>query len=370
MKRNIKNFILSVLALFTVSFSFFGCGNDLAEENLVEPSDWSEGVMVTNAYIMASIGTAKTMYSDALHLAYSEDGLTWTSLNGNAAIYMPTPGSGHIRDPFIFRMNDGKFVLLATDFTEAGQLTDMGSHYKYNYWEHPSRYIYVAFSKDLINWYGEHLLKVTDGKGKNGGTRHAWSPRVVYNKMDRCYDIYWVGDDENGINRTYVTQTTDFMTVKSLKDRVIFSPGYSVADSFVIKAAEDKYYMMFIDDKNDLETGAGLDLQVAELNSCWGDACFSNVFERYYYINRFDYQENRIGVEMPCAYLLPDGITWLVIASKSQNLGSYKAYASINLEDKESWLDYTDKMSFDFSTEACTVTRVTTAELESLKAAF
>src|SRR5574344_907452 len=112
MKKILKS-VLPISALLAALLVVQGCTNTLADDVMVQPTDWSEGVKVTDAYVMASIGTSQTVSSDALHLGYSTDGYTWTALNSNTATFKPTIGTGHIRDPYIFRANDGSFVLLA-----------------------------------------------------------------------------------------------------------------------------------------------------------------------------------------------------------------------------------------------------------------
>ena len=44
---------------------------------------------------------------NAVHLAVSDDGLEWTPLNDNNAILTPTAGTKGIRDPFIYRLDNG-----------------------------------------------------------------------------------------------------------------------------------------------------------------------------------------------------------------------------------------------------------------------
>ena len=128
-----------------------GCDDALVDDLQVQPSDWSEGVMQTSAWVMAGIGTSATTSSDALHLAYSTDGRSWHALNSNEATFTSTIGSHHIRDPYVFRANDGSFVLLAEDYTNDGQHTDFGADEDTDYGNNPSSRIYVAFSDDLMD---------------------------------------------------------------------------------------------------------------------------------------------------------------------------------------------------------------------------
>lgn len=367
----IKNTLkaLSVLGALAVFTTLTSC-NELADNLKVEPSDWSEGKIQTDAYLMSSIGVNKYIESDSLHLAYSEDGLTWTELDSNNAVFTTTMGSRHFRDPFIFRMNDGSFVLLASDFTSSGKYWDLGSRSDVNgYWGHPSNCIIVAFSKDLIHWEMEHKLQLTDQCGKDGGTRHVWTPKALYNKQYKCYDIYWVGDNSEGVNQVYVTQTYDFYSVKSLKPKTIYSPGYSVVDADIVKA-DGTYYMFNRDLVKNYSTFKGGDIQCAKLDGGWGRT-FQRISENY--INRVNSQTSVAYEEYPCVYLLEDKKTWIMLTCQENNQGSWSAYASENLSDASSWKTAADA-GFTVtglpSNTAASVVRITTAELDALKAAF
>lgn len=378
---NRKNAI-ALSAAVALSACCISCGDKLADDLLVEPSDWSEGVMTTSAYVMAGIGTSGSVASDALHLAYSEDGLVWTALNSNAAVFTPTIGSRHIRDPYIFRKNDGTFVLLAEDFTADGEHTDFGAGEDTDYGNNPSNKIYVAFSNDLITWSYEHLLQVTEGKGTDGGTRHAWTPRVLYNKDDRCYDIYFTGDDEDGINHTYIVQTYDFLSVKSLDEHMIFSPGHDVVDSLVVKAG-GTYYLFARDNRRNLETSLGGDIQCATLDT-WGDGQFSIIGsdseaiggdKANYYINRGSRQNQPLLENEPCVYQLTGGAgngAWIMLVNEVNANGTYNAYTTLDISNPESWVETTSitKLSGSDMTVGNSVTRVTAAELEALQQAF
>jgi hypothetical protein len=367
MKKLTKDIILSFTAFCIAVFSIMGCTNTLADESMVEPSDWSEGVVATAGWVMAGIGTSQTVSSDALHLAYSEDGLSWNALNSNVKVFSPTIGSGHIRDPYIFRTNNGSFVLLAADFTSAGQYTDLGSHYDLSYWKHPSQSIYVAFSDDLITWTNEHLLQVTDDYGSDGAVRHAWSPRAIYNKNDRCYDIYWVGDDEDGINHVFVTETYDFLSVHDLNEHVLYNPGYSVTGAYMVNDGS-KHYLFTRDADIDFATGEGGDIQAAYIDS-YRDGGFSLLASTY--ITRTD-QNEPVYTETPCVYQLDDG-TWIMLATESNNAGTYDCFSTTNLSDSGSWTKDGDVTIFangsSYATMAATVTRITADELAALKAA-
>lgn len=358
---------LSFMAVFTAAGFFTSC-NELSEDIKVEPSDWSEGKMATSAYLMSSIGPNRYIESDSLHLSYSEDGLTWINLNGNEPVFISTIGSRHFRDPFIFRLNDGSFVLLASDFTKSGRYTDLGSRSDVNnYWNNPSSSIIVAFSDDLITWKSEHLLTLTNAKGKNGSSRHVWSPRVVYNKQYKCYDIYWVGDNKDGVNMVYLSQTYDFYSVKSLKPELIYSPGYSVTAACIVK--DSGYYLFARDADKNYATFKGGDIQVAKADE-WGNH-FNRISDRY--INRVNSQFSVEYVEYPCLYKLEDDETWVMLVNKENSPGSWSSYATKNISDSSSWQS-SDSLGLTLTLPGnninASVCRITGEELTALQAAF
>ncbi|MBB5219558.1 hypothetical protein HNP77_001940 [Treponema rectale] len=322
----------SVTAVLSAAALLFTSCDSLADDVLVEPSDWSEGVMETPYYLMSSIGANMYISSDSLHLAWSDDGLTWTAFNSNGAVQTTNSGSNHYRDPSIFRLNDGTFVLLAADFTSSGEIQDLGSRSDLNYWGHPKSTIYVAFSNDLINWTKGHFLKLTEGTGKDGAVRHCWSPRAVYNKQYKCYDIYWIGDNEEGVNEVYLTQTYDFYSVKSLKDNVIYSPGCSVINAAVVKSGSS-YYLFARDDDVDFATGSGGDIQVAK-SERWGKG-FTRISSDY--INRVNGQFTPENVMYPCVYKLKDNNTWVMHVNKKNDPTTFSTYVTTDISDTSSW---------------------------------
>ncbi len=365
--------LLCGLALCFASLSLTSCTNTLSQEIKVQPSVWSQGSVETPVYLMASIGydsstesNNKTISNNNLHLAYSTDGLTFTALNSNNSVFTCGIGSEHIRDPYIFRLNDGTFVLLAADFTQAGNYWDLGSRSDLNYYSHPSNKIYVSFSEDLITWTGGHLLQLTNGSGTSGATRHCWSPRAVYNEEDKCYDIYWVGDNYSGDNLVYLTQTYDFLSVKSLSDNVIYNPAYSVTWATIVKDS-GKYYLFARDESVVFGTSKGGDIQMAS-STKWGRTFYRT---SKYYINRLSDQDSPILVQYPCVYKLSDS-RWVLLVNQTNSLGTFNTFVTEDISNPESWVSASDSsLSFSFPSVCdVSITKITQEELSTLQEAF
>jgi hypothetical protein len=146
-------------------------------------------------FVLSYFGGADGL--ETLHLAYSTDALHWTALNNNNTVLSATLGNRSIRDPFLFRKQDGKFVLLSTDS-----------------WS--SENIIIWDSNDLITYTGERLIRM------NTGGQHAWAPECSYDAVNNRYVVYWSGDV------IYSNTTTDFASFSTYT--TFFNPGYICID--------------------------------------------------------------------------------------------------------------------------------------------
>ncbi len=177
-----------------------------------------------SGYIMAYFKQATGEYG--LNLCYSTDGLNWKNINDGKPVLYAQLGTKGIRDPYIYRKQDGEFVIVATDMLG----TNWGDH---------SQYIHLWESPDLIRFNNERLLKV------HSTNMHAWAPEVFYDYNKKQYGIYWSGNTD--YNRTYVNYTTDFKTLTDCQ--VFFDPGYDVIDSS-IRQHNGTAYLFFKDERS------------------------------------------------------------------------------------------------------------------------
>ncbi len=164
---------------------------------------------------------------EALHLAYSYDGLHWTPLNQNRPIMPVTENNQRIRDPFVQRGQDGNFHLLAT----GGSLpTD----------------IYYARSTDLIHWDEQRSLPVMRSVSE---ARNAWAPEFIFDPEQNNYFVFWsssCGRHGWDDSRIWCARTEDFRTFS--EPRVLFDPGFTVIDATIARS-EDTFYMFFKDER-------------------------------------------------------------------------------------------------------------------------
>jgi beta-xylosidase len=173
---------------------------------------------------------------DGLHLAYSYDGLSWTTLNNDQSVLKPEVAKDKLmRDPCIIRGGDGNFHMVWTV-----SWTD--------------KVIGYASSKDLIHWSEQVAIPVM---ANEEGARNCWAPEITYDPAKKSYMIYWAttitgqfqettSEKENGYNhRIYYTLTKDFK--KFSKTKLLYNPGFNVIDATIIK--DGKRFVMFAKDE-------------------------------------------------------------------------------------------------------------------------
>ena len=313
------------------------------------------------AWVLSYFGPSQDLPNDSLHLAYSTDGLHWSGLNNGKPVYQaPTTiggiaGSGHIRDPFILRKNDGKFVYIATDWTLA--VNDS------NYWNRPSSRIFVADSDDLITFKNPRFLTMATSLGSNT-TPHAWAPEAYYDPDRRNYAIVWSGNADR--NRTYVSHTKDFVSLTNPTPDVLFDPGYDEIDATVTPYNGHNYLFY----KG--EEGSGKDIQLAKSS---GTALAAGTFTRVSpnFITRGTNQSVQQGVEGPLVIKVPGQNRWYLYADYYGKGGIFGCWTTDNLDaDVTSWTQLTNSVDFTLpaGVRHANTVRVTQAQLDALKAHY
>jgi hypothetical protein len=197
---------------------------------------------------------------DGLHLAYSLDGLSWTSLNNDSSFLVPAAGSDKLmRDPCIIAGPDNLFHMVWTvSWFEKG--------------------IGYACSPDLRNWSEQKYIPVMEHERD---ARNCWAPELFYNDVDKEYMIYWSTTipgrfpdtdtlgDQNLNHRLYYTTTRNF--VDFTETRLLFDPGFNVIDAVIKK--EDDGYIMFLKNET-LKPDAEKNIRMARskyLTHGWGE---------------------------------------------------------------------------------------------------
>lgn len=200
-----------------------------------------------------------------LHMAYSEDGYTWTALNDDKAIIAgDTIAEQHgIRDPHIYRGKDGAYYLAMTDLHVYGvrdgiRKTEWERDGKKYGWGN-NRGIVFMKSWDLINWKHTEIdfskfapqQYVVDGDTLTMDWREvgcAWAPETVYDEEEGKLMVHFTtrqGTDKNTIWYVYMNDAFD---------KIIGEPHflasapklkYNIIDSDIIKVG-DTYHMFYV----------------------------------------------------------------------------------------------------------------------------
>jgi alpha-N-arabinofuranosidase len=263
---------------------------------------------------------------DGLHLAYSDDGLTFTALNEDVSFLTPQVGSELMRDPSICQGPDGMFHMVwTTGWNDDG--------------------IGIAHSPDLINWSAQTYLPVMAGRPY---VYNCWAPEIFYDEATGKFLIFWsttLTEGATNDHRIYSISTEDFVTYTDAA--LFYDPGFSCIDGFIARDG-DRFAMVLKDERN-----SGKNLRMT----------FSDTAEGPY------------GVP-PSASISPSGL-WVegpsMVRVGAKWVLYYDAYTSGTMggqssDDLETWTTISSQLSFPGGTRHGTVFKVTEDVLEALKA--
>jgi len=273
---------------------------------------------------------------DGLHLAYSEDGYTWTALNNNTSVLTPEVGRDRLmRDPCIIRGGDGKFHMVWTvSWGEKG--------------------IGYANSADLINWSEQQYIPVMHHELE---AQNCWAPELFYDDVEERYMIYWSttipgrfpetdsSGDKGRNHRIYYTTTKDFE--KFASTQLLYDPGFNVIDATIQKINEE--YVMFVKDETKYPKPEK-NIKIAKSASLTGDysAASGPITPNYW-------------VEGPTVTNTENG--WIMYFDKYRK-GAMGAVISTDLEH---WTDVSNRIHFPAGTRHGTVLKVSKSIVRKLQ---
>lgn len=214
-----------------------------------------------------SNATTTTNNTQAIRFATSRDGINFKALNNNEALLKSTLGSKNVRDPYLFKGNDGAYYIIATDL----DASTMG------YWGRQSGMI-VWKSTDLVNWTNETRIDVGEIIGVDPNLiARAWAPEVIYDSSLGAYMVYFALGVESALADQYKSTTMYYMTTTDLLDQSkyskpqqLYNNGTDSIDADIVKQ-NGTYYMFYKDE------GQGT-VSLATSNSVTGPYSFVGKF--------------------------------------------------------------------------------------------
>ena len=229
--KRLLSLFLSVLMLAT-SLPFAGLSASAADESSNLPKSTS------GAYLFAYFrNDAKSTNGENIFYAVSKDGYNYESLNGGVPVASASQGTGHSRDPYIMKAQDGaeyKYYMVATDANTTNNYNNTGLH--------------TWGSNDLIHW--DELANPQFATDKGGGsktiTNMCWAPEAIWDPVEEKYMVYFASHEAdsaaNESAKIYYSYTADFRNFS--EKQVLFDPGYGVIDAD-ITPYKNGYVMMY-----------------------------------------------------------------------------------------------------------------------------
>lgn len=275
---------------------------------------------------------------EQLSYAVSLDGYHFTALNGGRSVWKSGVGTECLRDPYIFKGEDGLYHLLATDMKSS-----LG-------WS-SNRHILSAKSTDLVHWFDETQIKIANEYPLMQGADRAWAPQAIYDPEKESYMIYFAARVPGRDDRTimYYAYSKDLKTLDT-DPALLFAPanGNDAIDSDII-FQNGQYYMYY---KN--ETNKRIYLAIAD----HANGPYSEIKQ---------VSEGSLGVEGPNIYQIIGTNRW-VMMSDAYGDGYYV------MQETTDFKNFTtvsrNAYSFDFTPRHGYVIPITAAQYRALSAAY
>ena len=328
--------VMAIHCKQTTGGQFIDCG--LKVRSYIPNSDLNVSPMpartpvpeFTTAEGKAYLMTYTLPTSKLLHYAYSLDGATWKTINGNRGIMRGEYADVEMKAPFIRRVNvDGKDV-----FHLVAGLVDNGQPGFYH-WQ----------SEDLINWQpgeNENILV----KPSSSDLSKAESPEWIFHEGSSTYYIYWSARS-NDRNSIYLSTTKDW--TKFTAPRVLYSTSYSVYDMHIEQTGDVYTGIFYNSDRNLCQTQTSL-LRTTGTSWVEPQRILSSQIPRH---------------RAPQTFPAMDGSGWFLLYNSTER--SRQAMSrSGNIAEKKWYPCDENELSLPEGAEEGSVLVITTAELKNL----
>ncbi len=334
-------------ATLTAYISYGGKVETKTFDVTVEETDYS--------YLFAYF-TGNQAWQEKMYYGLSQDGYYFNTINGGNPVMEEKVGTGCLRDPFIFKGQDGAYYCLATDMKSS---LGWSSNYRITSWR----------SEDLVTWTDETLFDCRE-IFKNENLTRAWAPQAIWDPeyYDEetgeygAYMIYFavkIDGMYNNQTQMWKMYTKDMKTLISEPEFFYASNGLYSSDIDSDIIYKDGLYYMYVKD----ETQGGLG-GVHVVTSKHAGGPYS---ERITELPRQDTNGNTVAIEGSAIYKL--------IGQDKYNL-VYDAYNSgffvmSQTEDLVNFEQFPrNKYGFDFTPRHGYVVTISKAETEALEAAY
>lgn len=313
MKKTLSKRLLSLflaVLMVTTSVPFVSLTASAAE--------WPKST--SGAYLFAYFKNIKgDREGESIHFALSKDGYNFEALNTqNPVVYATSngktdgesKGTGHSRDPYIMKAQDGTYYMMATDLNSSSGLSNTSIH--------------IWHSDNLIDWtYHQNITLNTD---TNNANYIAWAPEAIWDPVAQSYMLYWAhasgNSDCNQYADIYYAYTDDFHNLKTVP-AVLYSldNGHGIIDAD-ITPYEDGYVMLFKDESADKD-GSKLVYATKKTGKSPSpsDGAYS---QNYALINT----ANKVTLEGPQAYKLTGSNSWIVLADEYEGSKGFQAFVT------------------------------------------
>lgn len=185
-------------------------------------------------YLFAHMNRSREITNYAL----SRYGHSWTDLLDGDEVFdtKAVTTTGGMRDAYVFRLQEGGFMLAGTDMTSRLGWTS-------------NHIMDLMISPDLVHW--TKVVKIDLESAENlkalGGITAsemtaAWAPQVIYDPVTKHYVLYYsVGfPDRHRIYYQLIDAELNILT----EPRLYFDPGYDIIDADIVWNAKTRQYMM------------------------------------------------------------------------------------------------------------------------------
>ena len=284
-----------------------------AEEPSQETAVYEEEDADKYGYLFAHMNASQEITNYAL----SRYGQVWTDLLGGAEVFNTRQytTTGGMRDAFILRMQNGKFMLAGTDMTSRLGWTS-------------NHIMDFMISNDLVHW--DKAIKIDLESAENMealGLTHvddmqaAWAPQVIYDPVTGKYMAYYsVGFPDR--HRIYYQLLDEELNVLT-KPQLLFDPGYDVIDADIVWNAVDQQYVMVYKWEGMFHLYQATATQLVPTDKTTGTCQWTIVPE-------FDVYESGQGIEAASVFRPIGSKNWKLAW---MNYGSSRGYKFMDLDE-------------------------------------